>query len=180
MKLGSNAQRTAFVGLFGALASVITAAESALPPLSFMPVGAKLGLSNIILMFLVLRAGLPYALAVAVFKSTVVLLTRGITAALMSIAGGVLSLFTVYLLRRIRSVGCIGLSVSGAAAHNIGQLCVSIAITGAAAVYYLPALLIFAVASGIITGIALYLLLPAMGRAIGAQLYLRGFGDGKG
>ncbi len=166
MKISSKARRVAVLGLFGALAAVVSAAESALPPLPLMPPGAKLGLSNILLMYLVIEAGLPYAAAVAVFKSTIVLLTRGVMAAAMSLTGGILSLAAVFILYRIKSLGTVGLGVASAAAHNLGQLAVSLLIAGGAAIYYLPTLLIFAVATGSITGIALHYLMPAMNKAL--------------
>ncbi len=167
MKINSKVQRIALLGLFGALAAVISVAENALPPMPFMPVGAKLGLSNIILMFLIMEAGLPYALAVAIFKSTIALLTRGVTAAAMSFTGGILSLAVIYILHRFKCVGSVGLGISGAIAHNIGQLCISLVIAGGATFYYMPMLLIFAVASGTLTGIALHYIIPAMNKAIG-------------
>ncbi len=166
MVLNSKARRTAFLGLFGALASVISMAESALPPLPLMPPGAKLGLSNMILMYLVMKAGLPYALAVAVFKSALVLLTRGVTAAVMSLTGGLMSLLAVYSIYRIKSVGSVGLGIVSATAHNIGQLIISLIIVGGAAIYYLPTLLIFAVITGTLTGIALHYLITPMNKAI--------------
>ena len=166
MKINTKAKRAAVLGLFGALAAVISAAESALPPLPFMPPGAKLGLSNILLMYRVKEVGLPYALAVAIFKSAVVLLTRGVTAAMMSIAGGVLSLLAVYLIYRLRAIGSVGLGVISAVFHNLGQLAVSLVIAGGAVIYYLPALMLFAVSTGAVTGIALHYLIKPINKVI--------------
>ncbi len=166
MKLNTKASRAAVLGLYGALAAVISVAESALPPLPLLPPGAKLGLSNILLMYLVMEIGLPYAAAVAIFKSTVVLLTRGATAAAMSLAGGLLSLIAIFLIWRIRAIGSVGLGVISAIAHNMGQLAVSSVIVGGAAIYYLPALLIFAATTGTVTGIALHYLSAPMNRVI--------------
>ncbi len=166
MKINTKAKKAAMLGVFGALAAVISVAENALPPIPMLPPGAKLGLSNILLMYIVTEAGLPYALAVAIFKSTAVLLTRGITAAIMSLAGGILSLLAVYIFYRFKAIGEIGLGVISAVCHNLGQLAVSLIITGGAAIYYLPALLIFAVISGSVTGIAFFFTKEPINKAI--------------
>ncbi len=166
MKLKSYAHKAAVLGVFGALASVIAVAENAIPPIPFMPAGAKLGLSNILLMYLVMEAGLPYAAAVTLFKSTVVLLTRGVTSAAMSLAGGLISLLAVYLFCRIRQLGSVGLCIIGAAAHNAGQLCVCILITGGAAIYYLPPLMLFSILTGTVTGITLYCTMPLINKTV--------------
>ena len=47
-----TAKRVALLGVFSAVAVALSAAENMIPPLPFMPPGAKLGLSNIITMFL--------------------------------------------------------------------------------------------------------------------------------
>ena len=166
MKTKRISRRTAFAGIFSAAAAAVSAAENALPPVPFLPPGAKLGLSNILVMFIALEIGLPTAFAVVCFKAVLALIMRRATAAVKSHAGGVLSVLAVYALSRSRHIGCIGLGVAGAVMHNLGQLCVSLIIAGGAAIYYMPPLLLYAVASGIITGIALYRLLPPMCRAL--------------
>lgn len=158
----SAAQKVAVVGIYAAAAVVISAVEGMIPAMPFMPPGAKAGFSNIIVMFLAIEAGLPAAISVAVFKAVFALATRGVTAALMSISGGVISSAVIFLLCKRRLFGCIGIGVAGASAHNLAQLCVSLLIIGDAARFYLPMLMIFGIASGILTGFLLKLLLPAM------------------
>lgn len=158
----SAARKVSVIGIYAAAAVVISAVEGAVPAMPFMPPGAKAGLSNIIVMFLAIEAGLPAAISVAVFKSVFALATRGVTAALMSISGGVVSSVVIFLLCRRKLFGCIGIGVGGASAHNLAQLCVSLLIIGDAARFYFPMLMIFGIASGILTGFLLKLLLPAM------------------
>ena len=59
--------------------------------------------------------------------------------------------------------GLIGISVLSALAHNIGQLFAAIFITGTASIaYYAPALALFGIATGAVTGIILRAVMPAL------------------
>ena len=87
----SPARRAAELGIFAALALVLSFLESLLPPLPMMPPGAKLGLSNIVTMFLASSQGLVPALLIALLKGLFAGVTRGFTAMVLSLAGGMLS-----------------------------------------------------------------------------------------
>ena len=76
------------MGLFFALALVLSALEGLLPPMPFLPPGVKLGLSNIVTMYCLLYLGAGSAYAVVVLKSAFVFITRGATAFFMSFCGG--------------------------------------------------------------------------------------------
>ena len=55
--------KVAFLGIFGALALVLSFLESMLvPDIPFLPVGAKPGLSNIITMYIAGTMGFPVAI----------------------------------------------------------------------------------------------------------------------
>ena len=56
------------MGLFFALALVLSALEGLLPPMPFLPPGVKLGLSNIVTMYCLLYLGAGSAYAVVVLK----------------------------------------------------------------------------------------------------------------
>lgn len=159
-----SARRTAILGLLAASAVAISAAENMLPAFPFMPPGAKLGLSNIITMFLAMNGMISPALFIALAKGAFALLTRGVTAGAMSAAGGVLSALVIFILSRSRKFGLIGLGVAGAAAHNAAQLAVAVAVMGGAMICYIPILLIFAVLTGTVTAILLKYLIPTISR----------------
>lgn len=157
------ARRTAFLGLLTAQAVALSALESMLPALPFLPPGGKAGFSNIITMYAASSAGLPAALTIAFLKSLFVLLTRGGTAFLMSLAGGVVSTLLMALLLKSGRFGLIGVGVGGALGHNLAQFFVAVWLTGTPAIAaYLPVLLLFSLFSGTVTGFLLYLLLPAL------------------
>jgi heptaprenyl diphosphate synthase len=82
------------------------------------------------------------------------LLFGGFSAMIYSFAGGVLSLAVMILVKKARGVSVIGVSVCGAAAHNIAQTAVACAVVGVrAALAYLPLLLLAALVTGALNGV---------------------------
>ena len=159
------AYKTALTGIMCALALALGFLESLLPPMPWLPPGAKPGFSNIITMFAAGNLGLPSALIIAVAKGCFAFVTRGFTAGIMSLSGGILSAVAMYLLLRFASgkLGLIGISVISALFHNLGQLAAAVFITGTASIaYYAPALALFGIASGAVTGIVLCAVMPAL------------------
>lgn len=148
-----------------ALALALNFVENLLPALPFLPPGAKPGLSNIIVMFAAGNLGLPYAMAITLIKGGFAFVTRGTTAALMSLSGGIISCLVSWLLFKFadKKLGLMGISVISALFHNAGQLLASIIITGnKMTAYYAPALALFGVVSGMLTGILLRALMPVL------------------
>lgn len=157
--------RTALMAILCALALALGFVESLLPPIPFMPPGAKPGISNIITMFAAGSMGLPAALLIALVKSGFAFLTRGAVAGLMSFAGGMLSATAMFLLLRFagKRLGMIGISIICALCHNLGQLTAAVFITGTAnIILYAPALAVFGVIMGAVTGIVLKAVMPAL------------------
>lgn len=168
MKKGQSVSyHVASLGVLGALAIGLNYLEGFLPPLPVLPPGAKLGLSNIAVMAAAKRGGVKDALAVALLKALFVLLTRGVTAFWMSLAGGLLSAFiTALLLKKDKQpFGYIGIGVLGAVCHNLGQLAVAAVLTGPVVLLgYGPYLLLFALLTGALTGLVLKVVMPALER----------------
>lgn len=154
----------ALLGLLGALALCLSFLENLLPPIPLLPPGAKLGLSNLVTMFAAGSLGLPSALFLAVLKGGFAFLTRGVTAGLMSLCGGVVSIFPMWLLLKKTKVSLSMVGVAGALTHNLTQLLVARILTTAAIGFYLPFLLLFGLLTGLLTGLVLKLLLPPLQR----------------
>lgn len=157
-----KSEKIAVCGLLGALALVLALLEGMLPPLPGLPPGAKPGLSNIATMFAAGSLGLPYALAVALVKGMFAFLTRGVTAGLMSLSGGLLSTLAMWLIWKKTRFSLLLTGVCGALAHNAAQLSVALALTGRAALFYIPAMPPLSVVCGLCTGLVLRLLLPLL------------------
>lgn len=160
-----KARKTALLGILCAQAIALSFLENLIPALPFLPPGAKPGFSNIVTMFTVMTIGLPQAMCITVFKAFFALITRGVTAFLMSLAGGVLSTIAMWATVKIKSnpFGLLGASVIAAVCHNIGQLACAVLLTGTGAVLgYAPALLIFSLITGAVTGTVLRIVMPAL------------------
>lgn len=162
-KKRAAAQKTALFGILCAQAIALSFLEGLLPPL--LPVqGMKIGLSNIVTMYCVYALGASYGLAVTLFKAVFALLTRGFTAFLLSLSGGLLSLLAMIVLFRLKPnrFGFIGIGVICALMHNTGQLLVCALLTGKTIFALTPALIILGVLTGIITGVTLKYTLPLL------------------
>ena len=156
--------RVAFTGLLAALALALSFLEGLLPPLPMMPPGAKLGLSNIAVMYAAGSLGLPTALFLSVFKGLFALMTRGAMAGIMSLSGGLCSTVVLWLLlnKTKASLGVVG--VCGALAHNAAQLGAAYVLTSTSVLFYVPFLLVFGVLTGLVTGLVLKVTLPPLER----------------
>ncbi|MEG1426251.1 MAG: Gx transporter family protein [Oscillospiraceae bacterium] len=161
-----RAKKVSLAGLLGALALILAFIEGSLPPMPLLPPGAKLGLSNIVTMYAASALGLPAALFVALIKGGFALFTRGYAAGMMSICGGVFSAALLALLFRKTRFSCIMIGILGAAAHNLGQLCVAWGLMGEAVLYYIPALIFFGLISGVCTGLIYRGLYPKLNKVI--------------
>ena len=160
----SAAGRVALAGLLGALALALSLVENLLPPLPGMPPNARLGLSNLATMYAAGALGLPWALCVTGIKAGFGFLTRGVTAGLMSLSGGLLSTFVMWLLLKKTGLGLALVGVCGALGHNLAQLTVAWALTSGAVLFYVPFLGVYGLVTGVLTGTVLKLTLPALER----------------
>lgn len=163
-KYTCNVRRLTLLALLSALAIVLSALEMLLPPLPMMPPGAKLGLSNIVTMYAAGTVGMVPALAIALIKALFTGVTRGFTAFLMSVSGGVFSTLVMGALLKVkkRPFGLVGVGIAGALTHNAAQLTVAAWLTTPAVAYYIPFLILFGVATGTVTGMVLGIVLPAV------------------
>lgn len=149
----AKTKRIALLGMFCALSVAISYIETLIPPIVPVP-GVKPGFSNIVTMFATVSLGLPYGLAVTMFKAVFALITRGVTAFMMSFCGGLLSLAVMWILFRFtkKSIGYIGIGVLSAVSHNMGQLAVAVVILGKAILYIAPVLMLSGIVCGALTG----------------------------
>ncbi len=151
----SNTQKTAFLGLCIAVALAFAYVEAILPPLVSAVPGIKMGLPNIVIIFLLYRRGVPAAAAVSLCRILLVALLFGNTMALLySLAGGVLSLTAMALLKRLDFLSVAGVSVAGGVLHNVGQILMAMLVLGTAELgYYLIVLAVTGTIAGLFVGL---------------------------
>lgn len=144
-----------FAGICVALALVLAYIEVLIPPLFPSLPGIKMGLPNIIIIFLLYRKGPFFAGIVSLVRILLVSMLFGNMMALMySLAGGMLSLAVMVILRKLKFLSPVGVSVAGGVAHNIGQILVAIFVLSTVQVgYYLAALTVSGTIAGIFIGL---------------------------
>ncbi len=150
-----QAKSVAFIGLCTALALILAYVELLLPPLFVAVPGIKMGLPNIILIFLLYRCGAKTAIGVSLVRILLVSILFGNTMAfLYSLAGAVLSMLVMILLRRLNLLSSVGVSVAGAVSHNVGQILTAMLLLETAELgYYLLVLTVTGTAAGIFIGL---------------------------
>lgn len=147
----TNIKEITVFGLLTAVSMVLSYIEMLLPPIWSAVPGIKIGLPNIIIIFILYKFSLGKAALVSLLRVVMVSLLFGNTMIMIySLAGAALSISVMSVLKKINFFSIIGVSVSGAVSHNIGQTIVAIIIlqTKEIAFYMIPLLL-----SGIIAGI---------------------------
>ena len=137
-----------------AVAMILSFVESQIPAFVAVP-GVKIGLANIAVVFALYRLGWKEAVAISLIRVVLVSMLFGSIASLFySIAGAVLSLTGMGLLKKTGKFTEIMISVTGGILHNIGQIGMACLILETAALrYYLPFLLISGIIAGIVVGI---------------------------
>ncbi len=149
------AKKTAYYGCLLGLA-VICGFVEFLIPFDFGIPGIKLGLANIVAVYLLYKNGFWHALAVNTLRTLLCGILFGNAMSIFySLCGGVLALAVMYFAKKAPFLSAVGVSVAGAVAHNIGQLAAATTVIGFAALqFYLPFLIIAAVVTGFLVGLA--------------------------
>ena len=151
-----------------ALAMIFSYVES-LIPINFGIPGVKLGVANLVTVTGLYFLEFPEVFLVVVMR---VLLTGFLfgngMSIIYSLAGGILSLLVMAVMKRINGFSVLGVSIMGGVSHNIGQIIVaSVVVENLKLVYYLPALLIAGTITGFVMGILSKKVLPTVQKEAG-------------
>lgn len=154
----------ALMGVMLALSMVFSYIESMIPLPIAIP-GIKIGLANIITMVLLYTLGIKEAVTVAIIRILLSTILFGNMSMLVySMAGGVLSLILMIIIRKTGLFSVTGVSICGGVGHNAGQIFAAmLVLDNQNIIYYLPVLIVSGVVSGIITGIAAALITKRIG-----------------
>ena len=158
----TKSYKIAYMGILFGMSVALSFLEGLVPLTSVLPVGVKLGLSNVVTMYTLFFLGAPQAFLIAFLKSLFVFLMRGFNASLMSFMGGILSVAIMSLLLKIFKVkSYFVLSIFGAVTHNLGQLLMStLVLLNLKVLYYFPALFLSGIVMGVLTAFVLKIILP--------------------
>lgn len=142
-------------------------AESRIPFDFFVP-GVKPGLANVVVLTSLYLFPARDALKIAILKCVITSLAAGTALSFVyGLTGSILSFFTMALLIRFcgNRLTPVGVSAAGAVAHNFGQICAASAVMGTFLVFtYLPALIVTATLTGVLTGFAAKYLIGSIAR----------------
>jgi heptaprenyl diphosphate synthase len=141
------------------LALVLAIVERWIPLELIVPVpGLKLGLANIVTLVALMRLQVSDAVAILLVRILVMSAFTGITTMFFSLGGGLLALIIMWLLSHLegKHLSVIGISMAGAAAHNLGQVSVASLVMSEPLLLltYLPPLLVTGLLTGVLTGAA--------------------------
>ena len=157
MSIMKKTQQLTVCAILICLALALSYVERLIPLHLLIPLpGIKLGLANIATLITLCLLGPKYAFTVMVLRCTLgAAFGGGITGFLFSVTGGLLAMAVMSAARHIKKLSIYGVSILGAAFHNIGQILIAMLLMRSVYVAaYLPYLLGVAIFTGLLTGSA--------------------------
>lgn len=150
-----KATKIALCAMLTALALALSWIERFLPLQAAIPLpGIKFGLANLVTLLALAIFKTRYAFAVLICRCMLgSVFGGGITGLIFSLWGGLLALGVMALAMRLGGPSVYGISILGAAAHNVGQILAAMVLMNSVYIgAYLSALLITALVTGLLTG----------------------------
>ncbi|MBQ8260316.1 MAG: Gx transporter family protein [Clostridia bacterium] len=156
-------KKVAFLGMCIALSMILSFVESQIPPLMAVP-GVKVGLPNIVMVFMLYKIGAKETAIVSILRVILVGILFGTPLSMIySLVGAALSLIGMILLKKTNLFAPITVSVAGGILHNIGQIATACLVMETAQIaYYLPVLLISGTVAGILIGLTAAMILKRL------------------
>ena len=146
-----------FLSILVSIGLALSVLESAIPLPIAMP-GARLGLSNMVVLVTIIIFGFKEGILVSMLKSIVlVLVTGSISSFMYSFSGAILSCIVMYLSYRFFSnvFSLMGVSILGALSHVTAQITVASLMMNNLKIYtYLPFLMLTSIFTGYFVGLA--------------------------
>ena len=150
-------KRLTLCAILIALALALSYTERFIPLQMVVPLpGVKLGLANIVTLIALYLMGPRQAFAILIPRCIFgAVFGGGITGLAFSLTGGLLAMAVMCLAKRLPVFSVYGVSILGAAAHNIGQILAAMVLMNSVYIgAYLPYLLVVALFTGFATGAA--------------------------
>ena len=156
-------KKVAFLSMCIALSMILSYFESLVPPLMAVP-GVKIGLPNLVMVFMLYKIGGKETAIVSILRVILVGILFGTPLSMIySLVGATLSLIGMILLKKTNLFAPVTVSVVGGILHNVGQIATACFVMDTAQIaYYLPVLLITGTIAGVIIGIVAALILKRL------------------
>lgn len=165
----TKTKQVAILGVLTSLALVFSYLESLLPPISTAAPGIKMGLPNIIIIFILYKFGLKEASIISILRVFIVsiIMFGNILTLAYSVAGAVLSLALMTLFKKINLFSIVGVSIIGGISHNLGQILVAIFLFDTIQIgYYMIVLSITGTIAGVVIGIISSILVKKLEKVV--------------
>lgn len=148
-------KKISVLSLLTAASMILSYVEAVLPPVYAAIPGIKVGLPNIVIIFILYRMGVSAAVSVSFLRVCLSALLFGNPISLIySIAGAALSIFVMAILKKADFLSAVGVSVAGGVFHNVGQILMAMLLLETAAIgYYLIVLAVTGTLAGIFIGL---------------------------
>ena len=160
----SRSKNIAVLGVLTAAALVLSYVEGILPPIYPAVPGIKVGLPNIVVIVAFYKFGAREACVISLLRVFIAALLFGNAMTLAySLAGAVLSLLCMAVLKRLDMFSAIGVSIIGGVAHNLGQILVAVVLLNSTLIgYYMIILTFTGTLAGVFVGLAGSLLIKRL------------------
>ena len=148
-------RKLTLLSVLTAAALILSYAESVLPPIFPTVPGIRVGLPNIVIIFVLYRMDVRSAISVSLVRIVIAALLFGSPISFVySLAGAFLSLTVMALLKKLNILSAVGVSVAGGIFHNMGQILAAILLLQTVQIgYYFLILAITGTVSGLFIGL---------------------------
>ena len=153
--MNNKTKKLTVLGICTAAAMILSYIEFLLPPLYSAVPGIKIGLANIIIVFLLYKLGAWEAYLVSFVRICLCALLFGSALTLAySVAGAFFSITAMVCLKKSCLFSTVGISIAGGVFHNLGQIVMASIILGTKEIaYYMIVLAVTGIIAGIFVGI---------------------------
>lgn len=149
-----STKRIANMSMLVALAIIFSYIEFMIPINLGIP-GMKLGLANLVIVIALYILKISDVWIISILRILIMGFMFGSGMSIIySLAGAVVSLLVMSVIKKIGGFSVLGVSMAGAVCHNIGQVMVAIIVVeNVSVIYYVPALLVAGIITGAIIGV---------------------------
>ena len=159
----TDTKKLTMTALLAALALIFSYIEVLIPFSPAIP-GIKLGIANLVVIVALYHMGLKYAITINVVRIFIAgLLFSGVFGIIYSLAGAILSMTVMVLLKKTGLFSVAGVSMAGGVAHNLGQILAAAFLVSNLSIFiYFPVLISPGLISGALIGIVAYIILKRL------------------
>lgn len=162
-------KKITMLGVMLSASIVLSIVDSQISAVMIPSVGVKLGLANVVTLLIMYLYDTKSAFLLAILRIILVAILMGATLVsfALSFAGGMSAFLMMALFKKLKIFSIIGVSISGAFGHSVGQiLTVMFIVEVTELIYSLPYILTLSVITGVLTGMVSKLTLNTMEKAL--------------